>query len=380
MRKYNKKLANIRKPRPNLKKFKKSIKGKYFIKNNKDLAFYNEEINLHNSIENLSNNNFLGSNLDDYFYGFKGNNTYQFGNGYDVIDYAYLPVNISLIRGGKVEKDFYGSDTFLDFFDKIIATNNLNDWIDGISDGGLIANLEVDLSNNSLIINNIPSLGNISTEIENFENIAGTNNADNLIGNIANNKLLGNAGNDFISGKEGSDLINGGDGEDIIYGGKGKDIIDGGIGNDFIYGGLGRDLLIGGSGNDTFFYRNIKESKLSKKNKLSKIDWIKNFNFNEDKIAFPDGVKQESFIFLGDLNYLSSRNINKSLKEFSYKDFDAIAFDISSTNQTFLSINGFGCGFQAKTDLLIEITGFSGDYSNLKIITDQNNIYRETLV
>ena len=139
-----------------------------------------------------------------------------------------------------------------------------------MSDGGLIANLEVDLSNNSLIIKNLPSLGNISTEIENFENIAGTYNSDNLIGNIANNKLLGNAGNDFISGKERSDLINGGNGEDIIYGGKGKDIVDGGIGNDFICGGLGRDLLIGGSGNDTFFIGILKSQNYQKKINLAK--------------------------------------------------------------------------------------------------------------
>ena len=46
----------------------------------------NEEINLHNSIEYLANENLIGSNLDDYFYVLKGNNTYQIINGYDVVD------------------------------------------------------------------------------------------------------------------------------------------------------------------------------------------------------------------------------------------------------------------------------------------------------
>ena len=108
-----------------------------------------------------------------------------------------------------------------------------------------------------------------------------------------------------------------------------------------ISGVLGRDLLNDGKGFDTFIYDNVRESKLTRKNKLSKIDWIKDFNINRDKILFFDEVEQESFVFLGDLNYLSSKNINNSLKEFSYLNYDAIGFNLKSSNQTFIGINGF---------------------------------------
>ena len=78
----------------------------------------------------------FGSNFNDYLFGFAGQNIYEFGSGFDVIDYSYLPVSISLVRGGTVDKGVLGTDTFLDFYDKLIATNNQNDWLDGFSDGG----------------------------------------------------------------------------------------------------------------------------------------------------------------------------------------------------------------------------------------------------
>ena len=73
--------------------------------------------------------------------------------GYDVIDYSNLSESITLASGGTVDKGSLGTDTFLDFYDKIIATNSSNDWIDGFTNGGLISNLEVNLMENNLIIN-----------------------------------------------------------------------------------------------------------------------------------------------------------------------------------------------------------------------------------
>lgn len=78
-------------------------KENYLIKSNKDINLKNEEIDLHNSIEYLANKNLIGSNLDDYFYSLKGNNTYQFMNGYYVVD-QFLLINIFFIIGGTVER------------------------------------------------------------------------------------------------------------------------------------------------------------------------------------------------------------------------------------------------------------------------------------
>ena len=110
----------------------------------------------------------------------------------------------------------FGTDTFLDFYDKIIATNNPNDWLDGFSNGGFIADLDINLSKGTLDINNLPGLGSISSFIEKFENISGSNNSDKLIGNSSHNTILGNQGNDYISGKRGKYDIFGGDGNDFF--------------------------------------------------------------------------------------------------------------------------------------------------------------------
>ena len=293
----------------------------------------------------------FGSILDDYLLGFAGRNIYEFSSGYDVIDYSYLPSNITLVRGGTVNKGLLGTDTFLDFYDKIIATNNSNDWIDGLSNGGFIADLEINLSKNLLSINNLPGIGSISSEIEKFENLSGTNNADSLIGDSSNNTILGNAGDDFLFGK------------------KGNDIIAGDSGNDLIQGGMGGDILTGGQGADTFIYKKNKDSKFTRRNS-QKLDWIKDFNTDEDAIYFEKGVNQNEFLFLGNIDFLTPKSINKSLKNHSSFDYDAVGFNIEESGKTYVAINGCNCGFQSKNDLLIEITGYTGDLNNIKISND----------
>ncbi len=330
-------------------------------------TLFSKEINYDNQ------NSLIAPYIDDYFFGKSGDNTYQFGDGYDVIDYSYLPSSISLVRGGTVNKGSLGTDTFLDFYDKIIATNNLDDWIDGITNGGFIADLEINLSKNYLSINNLPGIGSISSFIEKFENISGSNNADRLIGNSSNNTILGNKGNDNIFGKKGNDTIYGGEGNDFLNGGKGNDEIYGNSGNDLIKGGLGRDMLKGGKGEDIFIYENSKESKLTTKSKNSNIDWIKDFDVNNDKISFAKGVEQESFLFLGDLDFLTSNCINNALKESCYLDFDTIGFNLKDQQKTFIAINGSKSGFQLNRDLVVEITGFSGNLENINIINNQSH-------
>ena len=332
---------------------------------------YSEENKLIKEIDFSYEELGFGSNLNDYLFGFAGQNTYQFGSGFDVIDYSYLPSSISLERGGTVDKGLLGKDTFLDFYDVIIATNNLNDWIDGFNNGGFIADLDINLSKGTLDINNLPGLGSISSFIEKFENISGSNNSDKLIGNSCNNTILGNQGNDFISGKRGKDDIFGGDGNDYLKGGKGNDNLFGGSGEDLIEGGLGKDTLNGGKGADTFIYKKVKDSRLINKKNLDKVDWIQDFNTSEDKIYFSEIKERQTFINLGELNYLSEKSINKALKLQSSEDFNTLCFNITSSNKTYLAINGSGLGFQRKNDLLIEITGYSGELEKINIINNE---------
>ena len=102
-----------------------------------------------------------GSGADRIIAG-AGNDTYKFGLGIDEIDYSAIAESITLIRGGTVNKGLIGTDTFTDFYEKIIATDNNDDWIDGITGGGNIASLDVNLAAQTLTVSNLPGLGSFS--------------------------------------------------------------------------------------------------------------------------------------------------------------------------------------------------------------------------
>ncbi|TVQ43413.1 MAG: calcium-binding protein [Gloeocapsa sp. DLM2.Bin57] len=105
-----------------------------------------------------------------------------------------------------------------------------------------VITVDVDLSNNPRIINEIVDLGAYEFDPEIVYEIRGTN---------GNNNLRGTTGNDLILGLEGDDNINGRGGDDTIDGGPGNDTLNGAIGDDVLIGGPGRDILRGGTGNDT---------------------------------------------------------------------------------------------------------------------------------
>ena len=237
-----------------------------------------------------------------------------------------------------------------------IASNSSSDWIDGISNGGLLANLEVNLKDNYISINNLPGIGSVTTQIEKFENISGTFNSDTLIGDSNANNIIGNAG------------------DDVLIGLNGNDILKGGLGDDYLEGGKGKDIISGGEGNDMFIFSSVKDSGLSKKGSNKKIDWITDFDIGEDTIHFNKGVKQDDFSYLGEINKLTSKNINRLIKDSSNYDYDAIAFDLVSSGQTFVAINGSMNGFQSGKDLLVDITGYNGNINNIQISTGFNSI------
>ena len=132
---------------------------------------------------------------------------------------------------------------------------------------------------------------------------------------------------------------------------------------------------MGGDGNDTFFFGSARESQISRSG-TQKLDWIKDFDISNDKIHFSEGVSQESFSYLGAINDLSNKNINKLLRKNSISDYDAISFDLRTTGQTFVAINGSRNGFQSNRDLLVDITGFNGDIDKVNITTGIDTNYQ----
>ncbi len=286
------------------------------------------------------NDELYGGKGNDVIYGGEGNDLITFGSGIDTIDYSSFDDSITLIRGGKVDKGILGTDTLIDFYEKIYASDNNSDWIDGLSGGGDIASLIVNLEENSLIVANLPGIGEFNSEIYNFENINGSNNKDNLFGDKKDNKILGNDGNDLIKSRDGNDQIFGGNGKDKLYGGKGNDELYGGKGKDSLYGGSsadklyggsgkdylkgnsGNDKLYGGSSNDTLIGGKGKDDvyggsgrDIFKLTKGSGYDRIRDFKKGQDKI-FVKGLKR-----------LKIKDAGKNAKIYSGKDLLAVVYN-----------------------------------------------------
>ena len=85
---------------------------------------YKGTYSLNANLLNSNASDIRGTDGDDYFYGFQGDNIYSFGSGFDTIDYSRLNESITLVRGGTVNKQENGIDTFTDFYDKLIILSD----------------------------------------------------------------------------------------------------------------------------------------------------------------------------------------------------------------------------------------------------------------
>ncbi|MBD2234818.1 calcium-binding protein [Phormidium tenue] len=192
---------------------------------------------------------------NDYIYGSSGNDLIKGGSGVDTVDYSMLGQPITLGAGGFVGKGLAGADQIVSVNNVIGAIGQFN-TIDASTGNSGIVSISVDLSINSLVVNDIPGIGTIGLGVQNFIDVIGTTQADFIAGDFQGNILNGNGGDDFLFGNSGNDLVIGGQGSDIVLGGSGSDTLIGGSGNDFLNGygfTLGEfDVLEGGSGADVF--------------------------------------------------------------------------------------------------------------------------------
>jgi Ca2+-binding RTX toxin-like protein len=259
----------------------------------------------------------------DTLVGNRGNDTLDGGAGIDIANYSGLNNAITLKATGVLEKGSAGIDQLVDV-ERIIGRAGFSNTIFAANNQG--ATIDVNLSTESLNINNIPVVGSLSFGVTNFVNVTGAGADDSIVGSNSNNLLVGAAGNDFIEGLGGSDSLGGGDGSDDLNGGLGNDVLTGGLGNDALAGGFGNDILIGSAGADNFSFSSTAEG----------IDSVLDFNAGEDVI----GILASGF------------GVN-SLNQFIY---DSASGDLSFNNGaslvTFVNI-GANLNFDANSDILL---------------------------
>jgi Ca2+-binding RTX toxin-like protein len=204
-------------------------------------------------IGNGGNDILTGNGGNDTVSGGTGNDAINGGLGSDTVDYSSFTEAITLLASGIVNKGSFGTDTIVGVETVIGATGQSN-TIDASTGTATTTSLNVNLGNNSLIVNGLPSpINSITLNVQNFLNVYGTTQNDTITGNNLSNLLAGNAGNDTIQGNDGDDGLFGGDGNDSLLGGVGQDVLLGEFGNDFLFGEVGNDLLFGDDGNDQLY-------------------------------------------------------------------------------------------------------------------------------
>ena len=262
---------------------------------------------------------------DDLMFASAGSDSLSGGAGVDIIDYSRVNADLTFSRGGVLTKtEGLGTDIISNFDIEVIKANPKRiNTIDGST--GTTASLNVNLANNLLTINNLPRIGSASLTVEHFQNVRGSENADIITGSNVENDLSGGAGDDLISGLSGSDKLTGGTGSDTFSFGRGDSLLNG-------------------------------------------FDRITDLEIGIDQI---DGLVANSSVRnFGSVRSLNAGDLGQVLNSRSFGANLAASFSLGSGSgtRTFLALNDNRAGFQANNDMVIEITGYSGNLSDLQIV------------
>jgi hypothetical protein len=183
-----------------------------------------------------------------------------------------------------------------------------------------------------------------------------------LTGTSSADQLTGGSGNDSLSGFGGNDTLVGNGGNDTLNGGAGNDSLSGGLGNDTLTGAAGADTVTGGGGADRFVISNRNQSL------LAAYDRITDLEIGTDSIDGPTAVSAANLAELGAVTALTQAGISAVLTNSSFAANRAATFSFSNGTRTFLALNNGTAGFQEAGDAVIEITGFTGNLTDLQII------------
>jgi Ca2+-binding RTX toxin-like protein len=206
-------------------------------------------------------------------------------------------------------------------------------------------------------------------DIANVENLTLTGTvAINGTGNTLNNLVIGNFGNNTLTGGAGNDTLNGGAGADTLNGGDGTDTLTGGGGNDLLVGDAGTDTLTGSAGQDTFRF-GAGVALISGTTSPS-FERITDLVIGTDTLDGPNAVAAANVQQLGTIGTsLTSDSISALLTTSYFLANGASTFTFGSGGglRTFIALNDATAGYESGTDNIIEITGYTGNFSNLNV-------------
>jgi hypothetical protein len=149
--------------------------------------------------------------------------------------------------------------------------------------------------------------------------------------------------------------------DNILWGTDGDDALFGRGGNDTLIGGTGQDFLIGGPGANTFLFQSLTHSLLPGPGP----DHIRDFKVGVDRIGGPNSVEASDVVQAGEVWNLTTRAIRRVLTNENLAPNGAATFTVKG--RTYLLLNDRRAGFQPVSDAIIDITGYTGNLSDLAI-------------
>ncbi|MGF2038556.1 MAG: bluetail domain-containing putative surface protein [Nostoc sp. CmiVER01] len=373
------------------------------------------------------NDSILGSAEDDSFDGSKGNDTINGGAGIDVLSFQKFSegVIVNLSTGQAITsfgtsvisnvEDIEGSA-----FGDILTGNSGNNQTQGFGGADRInggagfdtavyfdatSAVGVDLSSGVVIG------GSGNDTLVSIERVLGSRFSDVLIGSNANESFLGGFGDDSIDGGGGIDTVEygfvgsrvivnlasgfaiGGAGtdsifnvenvkgsifDDILFGNSGANVLNGDNGNDGLNGGAGADTLTGGQGADLFAFQ-FGQSLVSGS------DRITDFTIGTDKIGLLSTdtaavITPSTFTRAADKTATTLQNLVNQVftdangavagnQALGVNGAALVRVTSGAIAGTYLAINNSTAGFQANSDLLVNLTGITGTLPALGNIT-----------
>ncbi|GGA13795.1 calcium-binding protein [Okeania sp. KiyG1] len=252
--------------------------------------------NFVNVIGTSNTDTIVGNSSDNLFSGSQGNDTLDGGSGNDTADYSNLGQAITLERAGIINKGTAGTDQILNL-ETIIGATGQENAIDGSTGTSGVTSFDIDLSQETFTVENIPQLGNQTFEIINFVNATGTSNDDNIVGNESNNVFGGSQGDDTFDGQGGDDTVDYSDLGQAVTLERGGVINKGSAGTDnileieTIIGAQGQDNAIDGStgiSGQTSFVANLANETFTVQN----LPGLGNLDFNVVNFVDITGTSQ----------------------------------------------------------------------------------------
>lgn len=198
--------------------------------------------------------------------------------------------------------------------------------------------------------------------------IHGSKQRDELSGLTGDDTIYGLGGNDLLRGGRDDDLLYGHGGDDLLIGGLGSDTLMGNSGKDTLIGSEGKDFLIGSTGIDEYQFEFYSDSRLGSQYR----DNIISLEIGKDAIRGVNPLARfNPMLHLGSLSKLAKKQVETLLNPSVLTSHATATFVFTTAagaTKTFLAMNDSIAGFEAANDLVVEITGYSGNLKDLSII------------